>query len=172
MKINNKTYWCVGLPVILLVFSGSWISGCGTGAEDVECPNISATADDFQKYEPVDWVWRVCNESIDYPMEEIDFYGNELDINTIAPCECTTYFSSENALIGVDYKINDERFTPVYLDNYVAVRGLTDSTEIRETPGRYTYYFLYELSDSPESNNASINIEIERSAYHENQQEK
>ncbi|CAN5147159.1 hypothetical protein BH23BAC3_BH23BAC3_11430 [soil metagenome] len=156
MKINNKTYLCIGLPVILLVFSGSWISGCGTGAEDIECPDTSFSQTNLDTLEAKNpkFIWRVCNENDEFEMNELIVEKYSLDststlsLGSLQPCTCTTYYvgpyGGEEPINLVRYEQGEEEYHFVYLASMAANEGLTDSSLIQDTPGRYSYHFIFE----------------------------
>lgn len=167
--LKNKKRWYILLPLLFFLTSGSWMAGCGTETDLSECPGTSFSQTNLDTLEAQDpkFIWRVCNANEEYAMEEVETFSKKTDFRTIDSCTCSSYFSSEKALFGVDYIISEERFFPSYLDHFEATKGLSDSTEIRNTPGRYTYFFYYDFADTDTSTDQIYRVEIKREAYHE-----
>lgn len=151
------------ITVLSLIFMAIG-SGCGTETDLSECPDTSFTQTNLDSLN-ANFIWRVCNASDTYVMAEVETFSKSTDFGMIESCAFSDYYSSDEALLGVDYKINNNRFFPSYLDHFKATKGLIDNTEIRNTPGKYSYFFYYDPDNT--STNENYEIEIEREAYHE-----
>ncbi|MEX0609057.1 MAG: hypothetical protein WD158_06460 [Balneolaceae bacterium] len=162
--------------IILLVFSGSWISGCGTGAEDMECPDTSFSQTNLDTLETNNpkFVFRVCNTSPEYAMEKVEIqkYFQETEpllLHVVSPCGCSAYFigpfEGEAPVNLVKYEQGGEEHSKIYLDSWPAVKGLIDSTSIKDTPGRYSYNFIFQ-KDTSLSVREWSKLEIGREAYY------
>lgn len=165
---RNRSLWCLMLPLLLPAFSGSWVSGCGTEADGNACPDTAATANDYQNLDS-GWVWRICNTSSEYTMEDIEIYGQwnkEIDFTVLTPCECSSYYSSnEQPLYSMKFTYNEEDLRADYLGSLNPTSNSADSSSIWNTKGRYTYYFNYDHMGKEENKDYHIKIQIE--TYHE-----
>jgi hypothetical protein len=139
-------------------------SGCGTETDLSECPDTSFSQTNLDTLEAQNpqFVWRVCNADEGHAMKEINTMGNHLDFRELPACACSNYISSESALGGINFNLNHARYSHAYLDHSVATKGLVDSVEIRNAPGRYTYFFSFEFPDRDTTNNGVFLKEIER----------
>ncbi len=118
-----------------------------------------------------DFVWRVCNEHEEYTMNNLIVIGlddkkgyrDSLKIEEIYPQKCSSYHEGlhegEFPPWGFSYKQNKEEHFIIYLVVYEAVRGLVDSTSVKDTPGKYTYHTNY---DGDRLSPASVEIEREK----------
>ena len=111
------------------------------------------------------FVWKICNDNEIYTMENLTIMDDSLSLGNLSPGKCTQYYKGinqgNNPLNWVQYKQNNEIFDFIYLESLLVTRGLIDSINIYNSPGRYSYHFLYDSSLSYKAW-----VEIEREAYH------
>lgn len=125
---------------LLFTLTTNAIGSCQTGNEPEE--EIDA-----------DFVWRICNEHDVYSMNNVIIYGfkeekrDSLELKIIETEKCSSYFpgfyDGEVPPWWFSYDQNEDNHLVIYLEVYGVVRGLVDSTSIKETPGKYTYYTNY-----------------------------
>lgn len=175
--LKNKKGWYIILPLVFFMTSGSWLGGCGTESDLSECPDtsFSQTNLDTLEAENPKFIWRVCNANDEYAMENLliqNYFTNSTDplsIGTVSPCACSDYFAGPfegDAPINLmEYRQGGEDHSFIYLNTWPATKGLTDTTSLKDTPGQYTYHFMFER-DSSKSARERTKLEIEREAYH------
>lgn len=155
------------IALLFFTLSVNIFGGCKDGVNN---------NNDGEKPDSIDakFVWRICNESDEYAMENIRVYeylantpedSLDLGFRKLAHGSYSKYFSGEVPIQDVEFKQGGEKYHHIYLATRLANKGLIDSTLIFETPGRYTYHFLF-IPDTSRSPFFWSQVEIEREAYH------
>ncbi|MEX0680259.1 MAG: hypothetical protein WD097_02685 [Balneolales bacterium] len=141
------------------------------------CEDDPVRTDEVPDIPDAPYVWRICNNDADHPMENIVILKYNTDdqdslmVGDVIPEQCSNYYAGpyegERPIDVMKYEKSGEDYLHIYLTARNATKGLPDSLGTSPSlftqlvMGRYTYHFARDTTLIHD-----IRIEIELEAYH------